>query len=494
MSNNLSIVDGPSSLEGHIEILYNLQYIKVFAKIQYGRLYINSQAEDLASSKSANFAEINIDDKVANKISGITRNVRVQKEDHNGLGISIKGGSENKMPIIISKIFKDYAADRTGKLYVGDSIISVNGECLKNATHDEAVKMLKKTGKIVELEVKYLREVTSHLLKSNNNFPPLDISWSFVPFQPLLIESNKLLSSNQISIPLAFSHLYRWIHPYSENLNDKSLRIDSPDLSCWIALRFVNEEELSKWENELHSNINQFTRKSASKIEEMISSHYNSRIKNIGWLLLQSPNNESEKSWEPVFACLTGVDLLLYKSVPLEQSNWISSCTSISLLATRLFHSGKLPLKDDNILSIGIRSGTKTGIETRIFKVETNVELLSWTRSIINGVNEAVMFVRQIKTDVIWHDKKCRLHLNYENGFTLYEIKVDGTSGDDNDDDLLWKYRFEQLKQTADDDKSIVWLEFLDGSDQELDLLSNPKPFIFILHSFLAAKLSKVTS
>ena len=40
-----------------------------------------------------------------------------------GLGISIKGGLENRMPILISKIFKGMAADQTGKLYIGDAIV-----------------------------------------------------------------------------------------------------------------------------------------------------------------------------------------------------------------------------------------------------------------------------------------------------------------------------------------------------------------------------------
>ena len=34
----------------------------------------------------------------------------------------------------------------------GDAILSVNGEDLHNATHDDAVNSLKKAGKIVELE------------------------------------------------------------------------------------------------------------------------------------------------------------------------------------------------------------------------------------------------------------------------------------------------------------------------------------------------------
>lgn len=65
------------------------------------------------------------------------------------------GGRENKMPILISKIFKGLAADQTEALFVGDAILSVNGEDLSSATHDEAVQALKKTGKEVVLEGKY---------------------------------------------------------------------------------------------------------------------------------------------------------------------------------------------------------------------------------------------------------------------------------------------------------------------------------------------------
>lgn len=46
------------------------------------------------------------------------------------------------------------AADLTGQLFVGDAIIAVNGESLCEATHDEAVRILKKAGRIVDLHGK----------------------------------------------------------------------------------------------------------------------------------------------------------------------------------------------------------------------------------------------------------------------------------------------------------------------------------------------------
>lgn len=81
-----------------------------------------------------------------------SQQVRVIKSDNNGLGISIKGGRENRMPILISKIFRGMAADNAKGLYVGDAILSVNGEELRDATHDEAVRALKRAGRCVDLE------------------------------------------------------------------------------------------------------------------------------------------------------------------------------------------------------------------------------------------------------------------------------------------------------------------------------------------------------
>lgn len=51
--------------------------------------------------------------------------VQIRRDKNGGLGLSIKGGAEHKLPILISKIYKDQAADITGQLFVGDAIIKV---------------------------------------------------------------------------------------------------------------------------------------------------------------------------------------------------------------------------------------------------------------------------------------------------------------------------------------------------------------------------------
>lgn len=51
------------------------------------------------------------------------RLVVLNRDPSGGLGISIKGGAEHKLPILISKVIKGQAADLTGQLFVGDAII-----------------------------------------------------------------------------------------------------------------------------------------------------------------------------------------------------------------------------------------------------------------------------------------------------------------------------------------------------------------------------------
>lgn len=113
-------------------------------------------AQPLDSPAGVRTAFTDLPEQVPESISNQKRGVKVLKQELGGLGISIKGGKENKMPILISKIFKGLAADQTQALYVGDAILSVNGADLRDATHDEAVQALKRAGKEVLLEGKGL--------------------------------------------------------------------------------------------------------------------------------------------------------------------------------------------------------------------------------------------------------------------------------------------------------------------------------------------------
>ncbi|XP_049767923.1 uncharacterized protein LOC126101285 [Schistocerca cancellata] len=87
---------------------------------------------------------------------GEPRTVTVRREPGEGLGISITGGREHGVPILISELDPDGPAARCGNLYVGDAVLCVNSIDLRQACHQEAVEILSAQTGDITLEVQYV--------------------------------------------------------------------------------------------------------------------------------------------------------------------------------------------------------------------------------------------------------------------------------------------------------------------------------------------------
>ncbi|XP_043540458.1 Golgi-associated PDZ and coiled-coil motif-containing protein isoform X2 [Chiloscyllium plagiosum] len=98
------------------------------------------------------------DPNVIRKSQGVgpIRKILLVKEDHEGLGISITGGKEHGVPILISEIHQGQPAERCDGLHVGDAILAVNGIDLRDAKHKEAVTILSQQRGEIEFEVVYV--------------------------------------------------------------------------------------------------------------------------------------------------------------------------------------------------------------------------------------------------------------------------------------------------------------------------------------------------
>ncbi|XP_043288285.1 whirlin isoform X8 [Venturia canescens] len=86
-----------------------------------------------------------------------TRKVELCIEPGQSLGLMIRGGLEYGLGIYVTGVDKDSVADRAG-LLVGDQIIEVNGQSFEEATHDEAVQILK-TNKRMSLVIRDVGKV-----------------------------------------------------------------------------------------------------------------------------------------------------------------------------------------------------------------------------------------------------------------------------------------------------------------------------------------------
>lgn len=64
----------------------------------------------------------------------------------------------------------------------------------------------------------------------------------------------------------------------------------------------------------------------------------------------------------------------------------------------RLVHSGRLanPNSGSDVLTFGTRTGTRNGVETHVFRVETQRDLAYWSRALVQGSHGAAILIKEV--------------------------------------------------------------------------------------------------
>ena len=412
-----------------------------------------------------------------------------------GLGISIKGGKENKMPIIISKIFKNMSADLTKQLYVGDAIFSVNGISLLDATHDEAVKILKNSGKIVDLEVKYLKEVIPYFNKRHQNHQQQQQQ------QPNISNEYKIdLRLCYLTLNKSFDEEIPQLQQHIEQ-QQRILELYSNNCKLCAIVRFNDEKLCKKWYFKLQTQINkQIDSLVAEWNEKFIKFHgFKYTIVTMNWLAeqQQQPPQQPESQisellktkkflWKPTFIVLTNEEILFFNQVPGSKEEWLKPVFRYSLLVTRfvnLYQQQQSNHKKNDELTLFItRHGTQNGIKMHIFRCNHKYELDSWYKLILRQIFSLIFMIRKIdfrkfigegKTPptptvqlnlfkkiylfskaCFWNNRECRLIIDCDNGLALYEVSSDNSLIQ------LWQETFDKLRRSADNNQRLLWLDF----------------------------------
>ncbi|XP_074711244.1 multiple PDZ domain protein isoform X15 [Strix uralensis] len=105
------------------------------------------------TSRSSTPATLTSDPATCPIIPGCETTIDISK-GRTGLGLSIVGGADTLLgAIIIHEVYEEGAASKDGRLWAGDQILEVNGIDLRNATHDEAINVLRQTPQKVRLTV-----------------------------------------------------------------------------------------------------------------------------------------------------------------------------------------------------------------------------------------------------------------------------------------------------------------------------------------------------
>ena len=490
----------PASIHGPLEILLKTKWYRATASIQdhHFGISLNEEQADGPLSTSVQSAS---DRAALSQIPDGKRTVQVTKtKDAQGLGISIKGGRENKMPILISKIFKNMAADLTGQLHVGDAVISVDGRDLRNATHDEAVQVLKNTKQKVVLEVRYMKEVTPYFQKA---MLLSDVGWTNPPFlspgstnsnsngDPSTPQTNTNPQANQEfhspNSEMKWTPLHLACITKDPNfLEDNcTFEIHSPNRKHSILLR-VHANQLEKWFSALLSSVESTNQETIIKANFALPF----RVTRIGWmtqLLEKSSSYSSETSFDSgmsdntsssqsSFVAQTDEHILLWDFAPWTIKDWSNPRERINLVQTRVL------CQEDakRTTRINLRYGSDHGIHCFIFQTLTKAEHTAWLSSMIQGTLYASKNLANMKINCNWKGKDCILNINVDKGFQLL----------DSNGSEIWSQPYSKLSSSNDDGAKLLWLQFRgEKEEDEFVLQVNPKIVVFTIHNFLSTKL-----
>ncbi|XP_022915624.1 gamma-1-syntrophin [Onthophagus taurus] len=438
------------------------------------------------------------------------RMVQIRRQTIGGLGLSIKGGAEHKLPILISRIYKHQAADQTGELFVGDAIIKVNGEYITACPHDDAVNILRNAGDLVVLTVKHYRAATPFLQKQeekessmtndsnsgtgSGNSDEKDASEDSLK---LTLSTNSRPSSicseldqeaqqtrwiDLVTLPLMMAYVTRYIFG-TDKLRPNAFEVRGLNGISTGIIHCDDSAILSQWLKFITDNIIGLTNLQMKLYNRNFS--VSDRIEYMGWVnegVLN--NNHPWQNYKPRFFALKGTDLMLFDTPPLTIGDW-TKCPLLFKVYQTMFRVVKDSENVDERQHCFLVQ--TSGQDSRYFSVETRQELLRIENAWHCSVCTAVMKLGNKTFTVSCNGKTAGLTLDWNLGFSLYEVdqKIP-----------VWQYKFSQLRGSSDDGKSKLKLHFQDIESRAIETKELEctilQSLLFCMHAFLTAKVASV--
>ncbi|XP_047666649.1 gamma-1-syntrophin isoform X1 [Tachysurus fulvidraco] len=433
------------------------------------------------------------------------RTVTIRRQAIGGFGLSIKGGAEHKIPIVISKISKEQKAELSGLLFIGDGILQINGINVRSYRHEEVVQVLRNAGEEVTLTVSFLKRTPAFLKlllcedctcvpsdQSSGTSSPLcdsglhlnyhpnntdTLSCSSWPMSPALRWEKRWVDLRLI--PLLHARLSQYI-PGSDICRQNAFQVVAVDGVCSGIIQCPNGEECTDWLQAIASNISALTKHNVKKINRNFP--VNQQIIYMGWVEEKEQDSVQDRMYTPKFLALRGSSLFKFSAPPVTTWDWTRAEQSFTVyeIMSKILKDSELLDKRRQCFSVQMDTGEDT-----VFSVELESDLVLWEKAIQMATFLEVERIQSKTYACISESHLMGLTIDFAMGFVCFDAasKV-----------VLWRYKFSQLKGSSDDGKSKIKFLFQNTDTKLIEAkeleFSNLFAVLHCIHAFFAAKVA----
>ncbi|XP_019568131.1 gamma-1-syntrophin isoform X7 [Rhinolophus sinicus] len=382
------------------------------------------------------------------------RTVTIRRQTVGGFGLSIKGGAEHNIPVVISKISKEQRAELSGLLFIGDAILQINGINVRKCRHEEVVQVLRNAGEEVTLTVSFIKRAPAFLKlplnedcacapsnESSGTSSPLCDSGLHLNYHPNNTDTLSCSSwptspglrwekqwCDLRLIPLLHSRFSQYV-PGTDLSRQNAFQVIAVDGVCSGIIQCLSAEDCIDWLQAIATNISNLTKHNIKKINRNFP--VNQQIVYMGWCEAREQDPLQECVYFPTFLALRGSCLHKFPAPPVTTWDWTRAEKTFSVYE----------------------------IMCKILKSKTYACVLE---SHLMG-----------------------LTIDFSTGFICFDAATKA---------ILWRYKFSQLKGSSDDGKSKIKFLFQNPDTKQIEAkeleFSNLFAVLHCIHSFFAAKVA----
>ncbi|XP_074675688.1 gamma-1-syntrophin isoform X3 [Strix aluco] len=394
------------------------------------------------------------------------RTVTIRRQTVGGFGLSIKGGAEHNIPVVISKISKEQRAELSGLLFIGDAILQINGINVRKCRHEEVVQVLRNAGEEVTLTVSFLKRAPAFLKlplnedcacapsdQSSGTSSPLCDSGLHLNYHPNNTDTLSCSSwpaspglrwekrwCDLRLIPLLHSRFSQYL-PGADLCRQNAFQVIAVDGVCSGIIQCLSAEDCIDWLQAIASNISNLTKHNIKKINRNF------------------PVNQQVTTWD-----------------------WTRAEKTFSVyeIMCKILKDSDLLDRRKHCFSVQSESG-----EDLYFSVELESDLTLWEKAFQTATFLEVERIQCKTYACVLESHLMGLTIDFSMGFVCFDAATKA---------VLWRYKFSQLKGSSDDGKSKIKFLFQNQDTKQIEAkeleFSNLFAVLHCIHSFFAAKVA----